>query len=333
MKIQELIKAADDAYYATEYDRAILLYEQILELEPVNQHARQQIEKADLYRLQGNLDQKLPREAVQLYKKSRSYIREGNLPQASKLLRQAIAIANKVGLDIPEAHEILADLENILLAEDYKKKAIDALEIQQWAKAENHLINATNLDPTDNTIKILLFNLRGLLRANNLINQLNAGISNSKNRSSIISEIKNIIEITNETSALSTLWQQVVRLFSEYQNEKNTKINIFRNIAWASILSVIIVLIVFWYIYLTPRNHVTINCTSVIPGLSATVNSPIYITNGDEEEIEISLINSSGDKVSGTFIIEFHRPGTDSNNPIVNKPEIKPSTKKFRLIY
>ncbi|MEK6753053.1 MAG: hypothetical protein AABZ00_12415 [Chloroflexota bacterium] len=223
--IQEIIENADDAYYLAEYDKAIQLYKQALDLDPDNKHAQEQIRKAGRSRQTKSIKQNdvpieaLPIKALQFYKRSRSFIAIGDLAGARKLLRQAVDIAEKTGVDFVYAKDLLGNLQNALKAEEYKKHAFDNLDMQQWVKAEADLNLAIAFDPTDNTSQILLLHLRSLLKAKNLIGSLSFSGMKAKSRLATVEEVRKIIDATDDVTALSTLWQEVVRLFGNYQNK------------------------------------------------------------------------------------------------------------------
>jgi tetratricopeptide (TPR) repeat protein len=211
---KKLIENADDAYYAAEYDKAIQLYKQVLDSDPNNKHAQEQLKKSERNRLSKSAKpETVPTEALRLYKRSRSFITVGDLVGAKKLLKQAIDIANEINVNFHSAEYLLGNIQNALKAEEYKKKAFEDIDTQQWVKAEANLNFAVDLDPTDDTIQTLLLHLRKLLTAQNLIRGLMVG---TRNRSSVIKEIREIINLTNQTTALSKLWQEVVVLFGEY---------------------------------------------------------------------------------------------------------------------
>ena len=84
-------------------------------------------------------------------------------------------------------------------------------------KAESDLNSAILLDPTDEAAQTLLSHLRGLLKAQNLVQQLSSGVGGD-NRATTVKEIRDIINRTNETTALSVLWQDVVKHFGEYNS-------------------------------------------------------------------------------------------------------------------
>lgn len=209
--IKKIIESADNAYYATEYDKAIELYEQALKVDPNNKHAQEQIRKADFnFSIKGVTPEDLMAEALQLHKRSRSFIAIGDLDEAKTLLQQAIDIAEKAGVDFTNAKTLLENIKNASRAEEFKKKAFDKLDKQQWVSAEANLSLAIDLDPTDHTLQTLLSHLRSLLKAQNLMQQLHSSVGSAGNRSKIDKEIKAIIELTNETPVLSALRQELV---------------------------------------------------------------------------------------------------------------------------
>ncbi|MEK6753051.1 MAG: TIR domain-containing protein [Chloroflexota bacterium] len=211
MDIKELIASADNAYYATEYDKAIELYKQALDLDPDNNHAQEQMPKAEFYRsFKGVKPEDLMAEALQLFKRSRSFIDIGDLEEAKSLLQKAISVAEKAGVDFTNAKAVLENLHNASKATEFKKRALDELDKQLWVRAEANLSLANDLDPTDHIVQVLLPHLRSLLKAQNLVEQLNSGFGSVRNLLKIDKEIQSILESTNETPILRNLWLQVL---------------------------------------------------------------------------------------------------------------------------
>lgn len=209
--MRELIENADDAYYATDYDKAIGLYKQALGLDSDNTHAQEQIRKAEFYlSVKGVRPEDLMAEALKLYKRSRSFIAIGDLDGAKALLQQAINFTEKAGMDFTNAKALLQNIQNATRAEEYKKKAYEELERQQWVRAEADLSIASDLDPTDHIVQELLPCLRSLLKAQNLALQLNSGFGNVRSRSKLDKEIQTIINRTIDVPVLRGLWQQVL---------------------------------------------------------------------------------------------------------------------------
>jgi len=306
MDITELIKLADDAYYATQYEKAIDFYEQALELDPKNEHAQSQLKKAESNRSLKRTPPELPVQAIQLYKRSRSFITAGDLSEAEKLLKQAVSLAEDAGVEFPQAEELLNNLSNALKAAEFKQEAYKNIDTQQWTKAIDNLYSATNLDSSDEITQTLLLHLQNLFKARNMVDQLNAGIDTAKKRSEVIQEILQIIELTNETAPLSTLWQDVVRLFGEY-NKKNSvfqnKNIIFQWSMMACLLISVILLITFGALYLYPRHRgLVLVCDAIAPGLIAKLDYPYYVANRDPDEIGITFINNSDAVINDRFI-------------------------------
>jgi tetratricopeptide (TPR) repeat protein len=208
-ELKKVIENADDAYYATQYDKAIRLYKQVLEFDPKNKHARNQLQKAEFNRPLKSKLEDLPIEALQLYKRSRSFIAIGDLAEARKLLKQAVASAAKVGVDFLDAKDLLTNIQNASRAEGYKKKAYKDLINRQWLKAEENLGIAIVMDPTNHTIQILRADLRSLLKAQVLVQQLNSATNGSKDFLKVDRELKEILESTKETYVLNSLWQEL----------------------------------------------------------------------------------------------------------------------------
>ncbi len=232
MNIRELTKMADNAYYAENYKEAIKLYQQILDQAPKNKNARTHLAKAELNLSLRTATPKIPIEALQLYKRSRSFITAGDLPQAKKLLQDAIAIAQKTDSKFPQAQELLDNLSNALTADEFSKKALEYLQLKLWANAVSNLETAVNLDQTNESNKFLLAHLRNLLIAQNLVSEINSGTKDSKKRSETIIKIREIIDATNELPVLSPLWQDVVRQLGDRERKnKNSYFQVMIAIA------------------------------------------------------------------------------------------------------
>jgi tetratricopeptide (TPR) repeat protein len=300
--IKKIIENADNAYYVAEYDKAIKLYKQVLDLDVNNKRAKEQLRKAERNRLSKNArPETVPTAALQLYKRSRSFIAAGDLAEARKLLKQAIDVAEKAGADFPDAQNLLGNIQNAIKAEEFKAKAHIEIDAGQWARAVDDLNSAFNLDPTDDAVGTLLSHLRSLLKAQNLINNLNAGTEEIGSRSGAIKEIRKIIKLTSETTELSKLWQEVVNLFGKYNNKTETlRIAILVVLCTSAVL-----LSVLWLFYLFPRNHVVTDCDLVSPDLQATLNYPTYVANGDKDSIEITFKNRGTTKINGSVVFDF----------------------------
>ncbi len=109
----DLLADADDAYYATDYAQAIKLYEQVLLLNPHNLRAIEQLQKAQIG-LFADIDKsKLPAEAVQYFRRTRSYITAKDYDLAIAMASKAIEVAKRAGVLYPEAENLLSSLKRI----------------------------------------------------------------------------------------------------------------------------------------------------------------------------------------------------------------------------
>jgi tetratricopeptide (TPR) repeat protein len=167
--VQDFSVDANDAYYAGEYERAIQLYRQVLKLDPDNAHAKDHIAKAEIKRRTGETASGLPRAAEQYYRRARSYIAAREVVTAMNLLSAAIEAARANKMKYPEAEEALNNMNNLLLADDFKQKARNALHNEQWTEAFEYYGKALALDPTDEVIRKESDSLQNLLEAEGLV--------------------------------------------------------------------------------------------------------------------------------------------------------------------
>jgi hypothetical protein len=223
------------------------------------------------------------------------------LIMARKLLKQAIDVAEGSGVNFTSAQDLLGNIQNALKAEEYKANAHNQIDAGQWARAVDDLNSAFNLDPTDDVTGTLLLHLRNLLKAQNLINGLNAGNVKIGSRSAAIKEIREIINFTNETTEHSKLWQEVVNLFGGYNNKTQP----LREIVLVVLCAGVVLLSALWLFYLFPRNNFVVDCDLVSPYLQATVNYPAYIANGDKDRIEITFTNVGDTVIDGLVVLAF----------------------------
>lgn len=333
--INKLIENADNAYYATEYDKAIKLYKQVLDIDVDNKHARQQLRKSEINRSSKDANPSdLPVEALQYYKRSRSLIMAGDLTEAKRLLKRAIQSAENAGVDFVDAERLMENLLDALKAAEFRKKALDELDTQHWAKAEVNLTAAHDLDPTDGVTKILMEHLKSLLRAQQLINNLNDDNISPAGRSVKLGEVRRIIDQSGQTTALSKLWQEVATLLRE-----NTNRNFDTRIAMmTALITSLILIFALWLIYLVPRKHVVVDCTAVSPGLIATIDYPAYIAKGDKDTINVSFTNASSSIVNNSTVFIFDGsvdvrlvPPTQTNR--IEFKALNPKEKKFTIIH
>ncbi len=170
--IKDLMLDADDAYYTGDYDQAIELYQNVLQQDPNNVRAKEQITKAELDRVAGKLDTGLPRAAVQYFRRARSHIAAKDFGEAMDLLSAAVEAAQGKGVEFPEAEKLLNSMQDLWTADEYKAKAELALKKEQWGSAYDFYNKASILNPDDQGIKQLVESLDGLMRADALLDSL-----------------------------------------------------------------------------------------------------------------------------------------------------------------
>lgn len=289
---QDFLADADDAYYATDYSRAMQLYRQVLRLDSQNAQAKDRLEMANSL-----ASQVLNNPAAEYYNKAKNFVAERNFLEAANMLREAIARKN----DYLEANQLLKDVQNSLNAENLKTKANDALEKERWKDALDSFTQAVANDPTDEKTQLLLLQLRKILKAQNSTKQLLAGTLSTIRRLKVIPEIRETIEDTKEATALRKLWQEIVQDFGDY-NKNNIRI---QNLILVVLLYILISLMSLWYLYLFPRNHLIVQCNSIVPGLKMTLSYPAYLANGDRDKLDITLTNGSNLVMSGFLLVDF----------------------------
>lgn len=123
VNLQDLQMKADDAYYTENYENALRLYRQVLQLEPDNKRAQSQLAKAELQRIPEKPNKNIPKVALMRYRKARSSIAAGEIQSAIRLLNAAIEEAQVEDVNFPEAEQLLNTMQN-LLEESYSKKDV-----------------------------------------------------------------------------------------------------------------------------------------------------------------------------------------------------------------
>ncbi len=157
--VQDLLADAEDAYYAAEYEKAIKLYRQVLRLEPDNPNAQDHLTKAidkqaKAKSKQGSGNQSaLPRDAVQYYRRARSFIAARDFLTAMKLLDAAIEAAQARGMSYPDAEQLIDGVQDLLLADEFKQKAYHFSEKKKWKDALDLINRALTLGLADENIK------------------------------------------------------------------------------------------------------------------------------------------------------------------------------------
>jgi tetratricopeptide (TPR) repeat protein len=164
--VKDLLADADDAYYAGEYEQAMQLYRQVLRLDPQNARAREQLSKPRSdYPTAEDLKTGIPRDAVQYYRRARSYIAARDYLHAIRSLSAAIESAQVRGVTFIEAEQLLSTAQDSQIAEEFKEKAKHAQENRHWAEALDLYTKALRLENTDEAVKKEIRGLQGLLRA------------------------------------------------------------------------------------------------------------------------------------------------------------------------
>jgi len=115
-------------------------------------YAKRLNEQRDLQRdEQKNIDliAKLPKEAVQYFRRARSYIAAEDYLYASLSLENAIGTAKLAGMVYPDAEKLLESVQNILQANEFREKVKLALQVGEWENALNQYRKAIDLAPTN----------------------------------------------------------------------------------------------------------------------------------------------------------------------------------------
>ncbi len=164
--VQDLLADAEDAYYAAEYDQAIQRYRQVLRLDPKNERAKEYLFKSKSAQTNNDdyLRTELPREAVQYFRRARSFIAARDYAYAIKALSTAVDVAQAKGINYPEAENLLNSVQDAQVADEFRQKATLALENKQWKEALDLYNKALLLDPTNMVIKKELDSLQSLLK-------------------------------------------------------------------------------------------------------------------------------------------------------------------------
>lgn len=163
--VQDFLADADDAYYAAEYDRAIQLYRQVLKLDPDSSRARDHIAKAEIKRITGESATGLPRAAEQYYRRARSYLAARDVVTAMNLLKAAIETAQAKGIKYSEAEETLSNMQNLIVADEFREKAKAALKDNKAKEALELYNKALALDSTNELMKKEFESLQKLLQS------------------------------------------------------------------------------------------------------------------------------------------------------------------------
>ncbi len=202
---QTLLDDADDAYYSAEFEKSITLYRRVLQQEPENRRAQQQLEKAELNRIAAQRpDRKLPREAMQNYRRARSFIAARDISSAIGMLNAAIEEAQANGLRFQEAEELLGSQLSLQIAAEYKEQANKLVQDEKWGDALEKYEQLLKLDQADDTSRLIYEKLEELTRSEAILVTLADSLDDESNRKEklgiIASSIKageSIIKLTN----------------------------------------------------------------------------------------------------------------------------------------
>lgn len=335
MNTKELMKLADDAYYSEDYPKAIQIYRQILEQASKNRKAKIQLEKAEFSLSLRTSTPEVPIEAVQLYKRSRSFITAGDLEQAKKLLKEAIAITQKKGSIFPKAQELLDNITNALTSQTFKDKALRELENREWAKAFEDLNTAANLDPTDENNKELLARLEALISAQSLASQLISGVKDKKKIHLFTKEIQNAIDNANNIPVLSVLQKDVISLQGQYHNQQLEKTKTVRVVAWTIISYTTAIMFFVLLTYILPQNSISLDCDISNKDIDVSVKYPYYIAHGDTEKIQLYVINNGKSAINTKVSVLFDGPAittTGVNSNVFVYDSLNPGQQKEETI-
>lgn len=226
--IRDLMADADDAYYTADYDEATELYRQVLEKDPTNVRAKEQLAKAELNRIAGMPDTELPRAAIQHFRRARSHIAARDFVAATNLLNAALEEARVRGMEFPEAEKLINSIQNLWTADEYKTKADLALKNEQWGNAWDLYNKAFLLNPYDQVAKELIGGLDNLMRADALLDSLSEQQNSDKERKEKLEKIDAFLKTAEEIKTLvsTSLLKNSRTRYAQYQ-EKGMKGAIF----------------------------------------------------------------------------------------------------------
>jgi tetratricopeptide (TPR) repeat protein len=276
--LEDFLADADDAYYGADYERAITLYRQVLKLDPENARAKDHTAKAEIKRITGEPASGLPRVAEQYYRRARSYIAARDVVTAMNLLNAAIEAAQAKNIKYSDAEEALSNMNNLLLADDFRQKAKTALNENRWKDALESCEKALTLDPTNELTKKELESLQDLLKAETALKK--RGIMKILMP---INQLQNTVEsariiMNSDNPLLNFIEQQLARIR-------------FYRIAGIVLLLVIIVFPIYIIqILKVPLSAVFTN-TPTIP-YTMTITPKVISTNTAQQETETVVATS-----------------------------------------
>ncbi len=139
------IDRAREAYYDGRYGEALKLAEEALDKAPRNVEAQQLLAKAQA-RLKTEpqasaapAEKKIPRQALQYYRRARSYLGAREYHRAAEVLEEALKIAEEAGVPFEVAETLWLDLQERLAQEQLRQDALAALESADLTTARRKL--------------------------------------------------------------------------------------------------------------------------------------------------------------------------------------------------
>lgn len=106
-KNENLMRQLENAYYDGDYSLSIQLAHFLLEIEPANSKAREYLQKAENNTSQLKEISQIPRDAMQYYRRARSYIAARDIYTAVEFLGTAIHLARQSKVEFLQAKELL----------------------------------------------------------------------------------------------------------------------------------------------------------------------------------------------------------------------------------
>lgn len=227
-----LKQKAYDAYYDGDYEQAVRLFEAYLEKHPYDTEARAQLEKAKTRLLGREAPEatrqtatgNVPRQAVQLYRRARSYLAAKDIRSAKKLIEEAIALADQNNTTFAEAEELLANLEEHLVLVEFKEKGEAALQEQKWQEALDQFRFAHQLNAEDEEARGYFRALSGLLEAQNILAMLRLGSISIVNVADQLAELQGSISDTGKIRLLAPLSQEIAIKLAPFREEVSAKL-------------------------------------------------------------------------------------------------------------
>ena len=107
----------------------------------------------------------LPQEAIQHYRRARSYIAAEDYSLASESLEVALETARDAGMTYPDAQKLFESVRSIIEAGKFREKVKLALKEKEWQKALDLYKKAIDLAPSNPTMQKEFDGLQGLLRS------------------------------------------------------------------------------------------------------------------------------------------------------------------------